>query len=122
AITHLRKSIQLGNNSAPVHYNLGIAHLQSNRPDDGIRELRSAMALDPTFLAAAYPLGVALMDVGRTGEALPFLEKAQVATSHDPRVWASLARAQFELGNPDAALRTTDQAVEAVPRNIGMIA
>src|SRR5215831_8249349 len=38
AIKHFQESIKRGNDSAPVHYNLGMAYLNSNLPEDGVRE------------------------------------------------------------------------------------
>src|SRR6266851_2152000 len=37
AIAHFRQSIRMGNRSAAVHYNLGLAYLKAKRSDAGIR-------------------------------------------------------------------------------------
>ena len=80
AIGHFQRSIRLGNNSASVHYNLGMACLQAGRREEGIRELRTALAWDGKFLPARYPLGIALLEEGRAREALPYLTEATKAS------------------------------------------
>jgi tetratricopeptide (TPR) repeat protein len=121
AIADFQQSIRLGNHSAGVHYNLGIAYLKSGRPEDGIRELRLALARDPEFEPPMHALGIALLDVGRPNEAVPYLEQARTLSPRDSEVWAKLVRAQFELGNSSAALKTIDQAVRAIPGNTRLL-
>jgi tetratricopeptide (TPR) repeat protein len=121
AIADFQQSIRLGNHSASVHYNLGIAYLKSRRPEDGIRELRAALARDPEFEPPIHALGTALLDVGRPNEAVPYLEQARTLSPRDSEVWANLVRAQFELGESSAALKTVDQAVRAIPGNISLL-
>ena len=117
AIVHFQQSIRLGNNSAPVHYNLGIAYLKSGRQQEGIRELRAAITRDQRFVPARYPLGVALLQKGRPREALPYLEQATELLPHEVDVWANLVRTQFEIGDDKAALQTADRAVGAIPNS-----
>ena len=103
AIVHFQQSIRLGNNSAPVHYNLGIAYLKSGRQEEGIRELRAAITRDQRFVPARYPLGVALLQKGRPREALPYLAQATELLPHDV--------------DDKAALQTADRAVGAIPNS-----
>jgi superkiller protein 3 len=117
AIAHFQKSIQLGNNSAGVHYNLGLAFLRTQQFETGLRELRRAMVTDPKFGAAPYALGVALLDSGRAKEAVPYLEQARRLTPHNAETLANLVRAHFEAGDATMALQTVDQAVETIPDN-----
>jgi tetratricopeptide (TPR) repeat protein len=53
-------SIQLGNNSWNVHYNLGLCYTQLHQLQPAIQELRQAVLLEPTSLPAKYALGIAL--------------------------------------------------------------
>jgi len=46
AIANFRQSIKLGNHSALVHYNLGIAYLKQNEMAKGIDELRQAAEIN----------------------------------------------------------------------------
>jgi tetratricopeptide (TPR) repeat protein len=117
AISHFQESIRLGNDSAPVHYNLGIAYLNSGRGEDGIRELRAATAKDPNFLPSQRALGFALLDAGRPHQAVPYLEQARRQSPHDAEIWVDLVRAQFEVRNDNAALQIADQAMKAIRGN-----
>src|SRR5437773_1876944 len=117
AIGHFQRSIRLGNNSASVHYNLGMACLQAGRREEGIRELRTALAWDGKFLPARYPLGIALLEEGRAREALPYLTEATKASPQRVDVWANLLRAQFEVGDHLAALQTTERAMRSLPND-----
>jgi tetratricopeptide (TPR) repeat protein len=117
AIAHFQESIRLGNDSAAVHYNLGVAFLNLGRRKEGIREFRLALTKDARFLAASYPLGVALLEEGRAREALPHLEQAHKLSPQEPGVWFDVVRAEFESGSQEAALRTVDLALTAIPDN-----
>jgi tetratricopeptide (TPR) repeat protein len=117
AITHFQKSIQLGNNSAPVRYNLGLALLKTRQFEAGLRELRGVMAIDPKFAAAPYALGVTLLDAGRAKEGLPYLEQARRLSPGQAEIWANVVRAHFEVDEATMALRTVDEAIEAFPEN-----
>jgi len=121
AITHFRKSIQLGSNSAAVHYNLGLAELRVRDVAEGVRELQHALSIDSSLKSALYTLAVTLLDAGRPEEAIPFLLRAREESPCDARIWANLARAQFEKGDARAALRTVDEAVEGMPTNVQLI-
>jgi tetratricopeptide (TPR) repeat protein len=118
AVAHFRRSVQLGNNSAIVHYNLGLSYLQQKKPAFGAREIQLALSIDPNFRSARYTLAVVLLDAGRPQEALPHLLQLRQESPCDAAVWANLARAQFETGNTQAALHTIDEATRGMSRNV----
>jgi tetratricopeptide (TPR) repeat protein len=120
AIAHFQESIRLGNDQAAVHYDLGIAYLNFGRDEDGIRELRTSLERDPKPLPPQRALGIALVNVGRPQQAVPYLEQASRLSPHDPEIWVNLARAQFDLRNDNAALQIADEALEAIPSNTRM--
>jgi tetratricopeptide (TPR) repeat protein len=117
AIAHFHRSLELGNDSASVHYYLGVTHLKKHDPRDGIRELKIAIAKDAKLEGARSALGVALVNAGKPREAIPHLERARVASPNDAQIWASLVRAEFESGDAKQAIRTVDAATEAIPEN-----
>lgn len=121
AIIDFRRSIQLGNASAIVHYNLGLAYLQDRQVELGIRELRRAIARDPRLKAARYNLAVALLDAGRASEAIPYLNEARKESPCAPEIWANLVRAEFEAGDANAAVHAADEAVRATPNDVRLI-
>jgi tetratricopeptide (TPR) repeat protein len=118
AITHFRRSIELGNHSAGVYYDLGLADLRTYNTTQGVRDIQRALSIDPTLKPALYTLAVTLLDAGRPEEAIPFLTKAREESPCDARIWANLARAQFAEGNTQAALQTVDTAVNSMPANL----
>jgi len=121
AIVHFRRSMQLGNDTAGVHYGLGLTYLKLQQRPPGIRELQRAVALDPELKSARYSLAVALVEAGRPGEAIPHLTALRKQSALDPEILANLVRAQFENKDEHAALETVDQAVEAMPSNVALI-
>ena len=117
AIGHFQKAIQLGNTSARVHYNLGLAYLQQRRSVAAIGELKLAAAKDPQFRPAQHALGVAFVDAGRANEAIPYFERERNLSPKDPEVWANLIQAQFAAGHTQTAMQTADKAGDAIPNN-----
>ncbi|MGH9438630.1 MAG: tetratricopeptide repeat protein, partial [Terriglobia bacterium] len=117
AIQDFQKSIQLGNHSAAIRYNLGLAYLRSHQPRAGIEELRKSLATNPKYQPAQYALGVALLDSGRAQEASAYLDGLRKEFPRDPRVWANLAEAQFAAGQSKQAVETAQNAVEEIPNN-----
>jgi tetratricopeptide (TPR) repeat protein len=114
AIEQFQESIRLGNGSATVHYNLGIIYVKSGRREEGIRELRAAIARGPQYVRALYPLGAALLSPGRPDEAVPYLEQAHKASPDDAETRVKLVQAQFEAGNDKAALQMAQEAAGAI--------
>lgn len=117
ATTHFKLSQRLGNDSADLHYYLGLAYLQQREQEPTIRELRRALSQNPKFVRANLPLGAALVNAGRPEEALPYLERARADFPQDAEVRATLVRAEFEAGETSQALANIDQAVDAIPEN-----
>jgi Flp pilus assembly protein TadD len=104
-----------------VHYSLGLAYLQQRQVAPGLGELQRAVSLDPKLKPARYALAVALIDAGRPAEAIPHLNQLTKQSPSDAEVWANLARAQFEKKDENAAIRTVDQAAEAMPTDVRLI-
>ncbi len=117
AIADFGRSIELGNNSADVHYYLGLAYLSTHASSSAIRELHAAIQRDPRFVSAKSALGVALLNSGNPRAAIPYLEAARTRLPRDANVWASLIRAQFESDQTRAAMMNIDESIQAIPDN-----
>jgi tetratricopeptide (TPR) repeat protein len=117
AILHFRQSVRMGNRSAGVHYNLGLAYLKAKRSDTGIRELRTAVATDPKYLLAKYALGVALVNAGQPADGILHLKGVVESNPHAADAWAQLVRAYFALGDWADALETADRATTQIPED-----
>jgi tetratricopeptide (TPR) repeat protein len=118
AIAHFRRSIELGNRSGTVHYNLGLAYLRKGQRTQAIQEIKQALTIDPKLKSGLYTLAVALLEGGRADEAIPYLSDLRKESPSDPAVWANLVRAQFQKNDSTAALKTVDEAVEALASNV----
>ena len=121
AITHFQQSIRLGNGSASVHYNLGMSYLLAHHTALGTREIQRALSIDPKLEPARYNLAVALVDAGRSEEALPYLLHLRDASPCDAAIWANLVRAQFEAENTEDAFRTIDKARHDMVHNVSLL-
>jgi tetratricopeptide (TPR) repeat protein len=110
AITHFLASINSGNNSAIVHYNLGLAYVRSRKTDAGITELKTALKIDPNYSLAMYALGVTLVDTGRAKQGVGYLDRVVKARPQTADAWASLVRAYYAAGDPEHAESTIDKA------------
>jgi tetratricopeptide (TPR) repeat protein len=117
AISHFGEAIRLGNDTAPVRYNLGVVYLNSGREDEGIGELRLAAAKDPKFQPALRTLGIALLKSNQARVALPYLEQARNLAPQDGEVWIDNVEAEFQTQNTNGATQVADRAIKALPAN-----
>jgi superkiller protein 3 len=115
AIVHLQKSIELGNQTASAHYNLGLLEMQVKRVGAAQAAFQRAIDLDPKYLAARYGLGVALLSSGRPREAAAVMQKTLEQTPHEARFWALLVSAEFAAGDSPKAVASTQSAVQDFP-------
>jgi TolB-like protein/Tfp pilus assembly protein PilF len=78
---------------------------QSRRYDEAIRELRSALAVQPDDANALSTLGFALVANNQPGDAIPVLEKSISVSSGSPASTGVLIRAYAHAGRRTDALR-----------------
>jgi arylsulfatase A-like enzyme/Tfp pilus assembly protein PilF len=83
AMASLEKSLDIDQDFAVTHFNLGILHFDVFRKTGRAESYNLALAcfqkavkLDPAYSAAHYSLGVAYYQTGRLGQAMASLEKA----------------------------------------------
>lgn len=115
AITHFRKSIELGNDAPSVHYYLALAYLKDNQLQLGMRELQITLAKDPGDVAARLALGIALLDAGRPDAAIMDIKAVEVPLAKNPWMWVNLVRAEFRAGDTKSALQTIPKGLRALP-------
>jgi Tfp pilus assembly protein PilF len=104
AAVKLREALRLDPENAAVHYNYGVALLETNDLEKAITELQDALALNADQPDAYYYLGRAWWVKGQPATAAENLEKAlklnpQDARAHNARAVALAAMQQF----PEAA-------------------
>ncbi|MGB6946293.1 MAG: tetratricopeptide repeat protein [Bryobacteraceae bacterium] len=78
---------------------------QSHRYEEAIRELRSALAVQPDDASALTYLGFALVANNQPADAIPVLEKAISVSSGSPAATGVLIRAYSHAGRRKDALR-----------------
>lgn len=94
-----------------LHYNLGMALLYRDRPDEAERHAREALQLQANLAPARKLLGMALAVQGRSGEAVPQFQAAGAdATTASHAAWC--VRAQ---GRADVSRKLYEEATRASP-------
>ncbi len=88
-----RRSIEI-HPTAEAHTYLGFAYRHQGRLEDAIAECERAIAVDPSFGNPYNDIGAYLIELGRTEEALPWLEKATQAERYESHhfPWFNLGR------------------------------
>jgi TolB-like protein/Tfp pilus assembly protein PilF len=85
--------------------NMGWILFQSHRYEEAIRELRSALAVQPDDVDALLYLGFALIANNQSEDAIPVLEKAISISHRSPAATGVLIRAYSHAGRRTDALR-----------------
>jgi tetratricopeptide (TPR) repeat protein len=116
AVVDFHESIQLGNNSWNVHYNLGLCYTQLHQLQPAIQELWQAISLEPTSLPAEYALGIACCSQAMLRQRFKSW-KALDQAPKDTRLWTGLVSAQFQAGTSEQAVATAQNAMHANPEN-----
>ena len=107
---------------AVAYYLLGSSYLQAGRTEEGVANLRTAVALDPEKPDYRLALGQGLLKAGEIAEASTVLEAlGAMPVPEEQRVTAALlrARAALELGDSakavellEAQLATADESAD----------
>lgn len=125
---HLKRDIKTLNSIlatdphiAEVHMLLGVAYrgLAARGLDmiaEAKAELRQAVALNPELLMARLLLAQVHLDLGQPKRARHELLAALKQAPGQPQLLAVLSDAERKAGDPTAALRASQQALEADPR------
>ncbi|MGH9449112.1 MAG: tetratricopeptide repeat protein [Terriglobia bacterium] len=117
AIADFQKSILLGNHSASVHYDLGLAYVQWGVAETALEQFRKAVSLDPNYLPARYALGMTMLRMGQAREAAGIFAGAHRQAPRDPRIWAAWVEAEFAAADSQQATATARDAIAAAPNN-----
>ena len=88
---------------AELHFILGDSLMIQQQPEQAVDSLRKAVSLRPDYPAAHAVLGRALMQVGRSTEAIPHLVAALPADS-DGSLHFQLSRAYQDAGQAEKAV------------------
>jgi len=108
-----RELIAKDSEVAEMHFILGDSMMNQQQPEQAAESLRKAVDLRPDYPAAHAVLGRALMQMGRSAEAIPHLMAALSADS-DGSLHFQLSRAYQDAGQAEkaAAAMKTYQAMQ----------
>ena len=99
AVRHYRDSLALNSESAPTHYNLGIALSLERKFDEAMAEFRDALRVDPDYADAHNNLGALLTLAGRFDEAADHYRRALAINDDNSDAHNNLARILWAEGH-----------------------
>jgi tetratricopeptide (TPR) repeat protein/mono/diheme cytochrome c family protein len=115
AVVHFRDSLRLNPNSAPTHYNLGIALSIQRRLDEALAEFREAVRLDANYAEAHNNLGAMLHLGGRLDEATAHYRRAVELRADNAEARSNLGRILTMTGHDAAAVDEFRKPLELRP-------
>jgi tetratricopeptide (TPR) repeat protein len=106
--------------TAEAYTFLGWAYSFLGRYEQAIEECKNAIAIDPDFGNPYNDIGSYLTQLGKSDEAIPWLEQALVAKRYEPRHFphVNLGRIYWAKGDLLQAIREFGKAVEIEPRHL----
>jgi Flp pilus assembly protein TadD len=118
ALPHFRESLRLNDDSAPTHYNLGLALSMLRQYSEATREYESAVRLDPGHADAHNNLGAMLHVAGRFDEATLHYRKAIELRPENEQAHANLGRLLMLQGKPVDAAAHFEQGLAVHPESV----
>ncbi len=102
--------------SATVHFNLGIALMNTGRPHEAIERFEQALQLKPDDARTQFNLGLALTSVGRSQEAIAHCEQALQLRSVSAEAQNNLGVALMNVGRLPEAADHFEEALRLKPK------
>ena len=115
AAVEWRESLKLNPESAPAHYNLGLAFSMQRRFDEARAEFQEAVRLDPEYAEAHNNLGAMLHIFGRLDEAADHYRRAATIRPDNAEAQNNLGRVLTQQGKPSEAVDHFRQALALNP-------
>jgi tetratricopeptide (TPR) repeat protein len=112
ARSHLETAYRVAPTSAEINYLFGVYSLQLSDRVQAKSYWTKALELYPKHYRALLSLSQALLDENKTGEALPYLDRAVRAKPSSWRAHAIYADAYLRQGLPDEAVKQAERALE----------
>lgn len=111
----LDRAVAADSFDAAVRYQRGVERAKARNFETAIEDLRAAVAYRPDFPAAQLELGAALVETGRSEEAIAPLLKAQEVPALEGSASYFLGVAYLRLNQMDDARRNLDRALARDP-------
>jgi tetratricopeptide (TPR) repeat protein len=109
------QAVALSPRSAKAHYDLGLNYARRGRYEDAEASFARALAIVPSFAAAAGYRAESLRRLDRVDDAVEVYEAYLVAVPDDVDALRNLASLQLSIGRYDEALKSIRRAVELAP-------
>ena len=117
---HYQKALDLNldpSDEAQVRHHLGLIEDRAGSLDRAVEEHRTALALDPTLVAARLDLASALHRLGRNQEAIELYRQVIEVDSRNVRARRGEAEALASLGRWQEARRCLEEGWQAMPES-----
>jgi tetratricopeptide (TPR) repeat protein len=118
----IRAAIRLDPFFLPAYVNLADLYRVTGRDADGEHVLRQGLAVAPQSGALHHALGLALVRLKRTDEALQEFERATVLEPHNARFTYVYGVALHSTGHAEAAVSTLEKGLLAHPGDSNIVA
>ena len=102
---------------AAIRLSLGVTLLRLKRTEEGVAELRRAVALEPHVARAWHKLGAGLARLRRHDDALPCFQRATTLEPDVAEYQARLGEQLRRLGRREEALAALHRGLELDPDN-----
>jgi tetratricopeptide (TPR) repeat protein len=102
-----------------IYESAGVVLCKLERPAEAVPYFEKLVAQDPTSAVRQGMLADALMQCGRTREALAPLEAARRIAPESPAIWLSLGDARSALGDRDAAIDAYRRVIDLERNRLG---
>ena len=115
AVRRYRESLALNPDSAPTHYNLGIALSLQRKYGEALTEFREALRVDPDYADAHNNLGALLTLQGKFDEAADHLRRALALRGDNSEAHNNLGRILWAEGRGEEAVAEFERALALRP-------
>jgi serine/threonine-protein kinase len=115
AVGQFRQALEVDPLSVSLRTFLGQTHVYAGRPDEGIREVRKALELDPGFSMGGLTLALAYLEKSSYPEALQVLLSFRDSAGEIPYYSGLLGYTHARLGNRTEAERVLAQLKARFP-------
>ena len=116
----LHKALGINPRSVSANYWMGMVEKAQGRYESAVKSFQHAIAIEPSFAPAYAQTGIALTLLGRSDDAMPYIEYAMRLSPKDPimRFWTMFAGAtELERGNDKAALQWFEKSAAFTPQS-----